>query len=279
MTPGLRRAVHPVRPAAADAGAGRLSAPRVLSALVADEDVLQDAPHRRVIRLGDTVRRPTHPWTPAVHALLGYLEEVGFPHSPRVLGIDGHGREVLTYLDGESGPQGWGKVVGDAGLRAFARLLRDYHAAVAGFRLPRGLRWCTGEAGPGDDQVICHGDFGPWNVVWCGARPAGILDWDYARPAPRLRDVAYALEYVAPFRGDAECVRWLRFPAPPDRRHRLEVFAAAYGLTSTDGLVDAVIDVQRDGIELVRGLARAGFQPQARWVPGGLLDELGERVA
>ncbi|GLY80483.1 hypothetical protein Airi01_087500 [Actinoallomurus iriomotensis] len=53
------------------------SAAKVISELMADEDVLQDAPHRRVVRLGDTVRRPTHPWTPAVHALLGHLEQVG----------------------------------------------------------------------------------------------------------------------------------------------------------------------------------------------------------
>ena len=28
---------------------------------MADEDVLKDAPYRRVVRVGDTVRRPTHP--------------------------------------------------------------------------------------------------------------------------------------------------------------------------------------------------------------------------
>src|SRR5262249_34132395 len=119
----------------------------------------------------------------------------------------------------------------------------------------------------------------PWNVVWRGHRPAGILDWDYARPADRMFDLAYALEYVAPFRDDAECLRWLRYPAPPDRRHRLEVFAAAYGLTSTVGLVDAVIDVPRDGTGQARRLAERGPQPQARQVAGGLLDELARRLA
>ncbi|GLY86627.1 aminoglycoside phosphotransferase family protein [Actinoallomurus iriomotensis] len=246
---------------------------------MADEDVLQDAPHRRVVRLGDTVRRPTHPWTPAVHALLGHLEQVGFPYSPRLLGIDEEGREVLTYLDGESGPDGWVKVVDDAGLKTFARLLREYHDAVAGFRPPDELTWFTGERGLGDDEVICHGDFGPWNIVWRGTRPAGILDWDYARPTHRMHDIAYALEYVAPFRDDAECLRWLRHPEPPDRRHRLELFAATYGLTRTTGLIDAVIDVQQDGIEQVRRLADAGYQPQARWVSDGLLGELNQRLA
>ncbi len=244
-----------------------------------DEHVLQDTPHRRVVRVGDTVRRPVHPWTPAVHALLRHLEEVDFPYSPRVLGIDREGREILTYLGGESGGLGWAKVVGDAGLIAFARLLRAYHEAVADFRPPADLAWYTGEAGARDGAVVCHGDFGPWNVVWQDARPAGILDWDYARPADRLHDVAYALEYAAPFRDGAECLRWLHHPAPPDRRRRIEVFAAAYGLTSTAGLVDAVIAVQRDGIERVRALADSGRQPQVGWVADGFLDELAAKLA
>jgi hypothetical protein len=70
----------------------------------------------RVERIGDTVRRPAMPWTPAVHGLLRYLEDVGYPHAPRVLGFDERGREVLTWIEGESGPAGWGKVVDDRGV-------------------------------------------------------------------------------------------------------------------------------------------------------------------
>ncbi len=53
-----------------------------------------------VVRVGDTVRRPVGPWTPAVHALLTHLHEVGFRAAPRPLGIDGQGREVLTVVPG-----------------------------------------------------------------------------------------------------------------------------------------------------------------------------------
>src|SRR5262245_21022678 len=56
-----------------------------------------------VHRVGDTVRRNTGPWTPAVHAMLRHLEYVGFTGSPRVLGVDERGREVLSYLEGECG--------------------------------------------------------------------------------------------------------------------------------------------------------------------------------
>ena len=56
-----------------------------------------------VVRVGDTVRRNAGPWTPAVHALLRHLERVGFTGSPRALGMDERGREVLSYLEGECG--------------------------------------------------------------------------------------------------------------------------------------------------------------------------------
>ncbi|MEV4479656.1 aminoglycoside phosphotransferase family protein [Micromonospora coxensis] len=242
------------------------------------EYVLQDQPHRKVVRVGDTIRRPVQPWTPTVHALLRHLQAVGFPYSPRPLGYDEQGREVLTFIEGESGPRSWAKVVDDQGLSAFARLLREYHDATAGFSPPDEAAWADSVGGYGDEQVICHGDFGPWNVVWQGRHPVGIIDWDFARPAPRLHDVAYALQYVAPFRDDTECLRWLHFPESPDRRRRLERFCTAYGLATTVGIVDAVIDRQRQDIALVRRLASAGQEPQATWVREGLLDELGRRV-
>ena len=49
-----------------------------------------------VVRIGDTVRRETGPWTTAVHALLRHLEETGYPYAPRVLGIDEQGKEILS---------------------------------------------------------------------------------------------------------------------------------------------------------------------------------------
>ena len=108
-----------------------------------DAEVLQDDPHRRVVRVGDTVRRPVHPWSPTIHEVLRHLEAVGFPYAPRLLGIDADGREVLTYIEGESGGAAWSRVVGDAGLVAMARLLRDYHDAVRDFRPAAVAGWAA----------------------------------------------------------------------------------------------------------------------------------------
>ena len=106
----------------------------------------------------------------------------------------------------------------------------------------------------------------------------GILDWDYAWPARPIHDVAYALEYVTPFRDDRVCVESLCYSAPPDRRRRLERFAEAYGLTETAGLVDDVIAQQQDVWQRARQLAAEGRQPQAAWEQAGVLNEVAERI-
>ena len=243
-----------------------------------DHEVLQDEPHRPVVRVGDTVRRPRQPWSASVHELLRYLESIDYPHSPRFLGVDEEGREIVSYIEGASGRDGWARVIEDEGLIAMARRLREYHDAVRGFRPAATDGWAGRTAPQQADEVICHGDFGPWNLVWRGFQPVGILDWDYAWPAPALHDVAYALEYVTPFRDDRMCIESLRYPAPPDRRRRLECLAEAYGLTTTAGLVDDVITQQHQVWLRARHLAAEERQPQLAWQETGVLDEVAQRI-
>lgn len=219
-----------------------------------------------------------HPWSTTIHELLRYLEAAGFPYSPRVLGVDEDGCEVLSYIAGDSGPAGWAKVVDDAGLVAMARLLREYHEAVVGFRPSEEAAWAARTGPPDRDELVCHGDFGPWNLVWRGTQPVGILDWDYAWPHRTVHDIAYALEYVAPFRDDRECMKWLGYSSPPDRARRLERFAEAYGLTSTAGLIDEVVNQQQLVLDRARQLAAEGREPQLTWQASGALDEAVKRI-
>jgi hypothetical protein len=60
------------------------------------DDNLSASDKREILRIDQTVHRPTHWWTPAAHELLKYLEATGFPYSPRVLGFDEEEREVLS---------------------------------------------------------------------------------------------------------------------------------------------------------------------------------------
>lgn len=54
------------------------------------------------VRSGEVVHKRASPWTPTVHALLRYLEDAGFEGAPRALGFDGRGREMVSYLPGDT---------------------------------------------------------------------------------------------------------------------------------------------------------------------------------
>jgi hypothetical protein len=241
--------------------------------------VLQTANDREIVRIGDTVRRPSGPSTLAVHQLLRHLEAVGFAQAPRALGLDEDGRETLTYVPGRSGADGWAMVVKDRGLTAAARLLRAYHDAVRDFRPAPGTSWSYTDEPLQDGQIVCHGDFYPCNLVWRRGQPVGIIDWEYAGPGTIIDDIAYALEYVTPFRDDEMAVRWLGYDQPPDRRRRMETFCAAYGLTTVNDLMDQVVRRQRLTLERVRLIAERGIEPHVTWVAKGYLDQLEARAA
>lgn len=236
-----------------------------------------DAMTGRIERVGNTVRRPMEFWSPAVHDLLRYLDEVDFP-APRVIESEGD-FEVLTWIEGESGPAAWAKVVPEAGLRRWGRFLRQYHDAIADYRPPPDSAWSSGTGTCLAGELMCHGDFGPWNGVWQGDDIVGLIDWDHARPASPLFDIAYGIEFTAPFRDDEECIRWLRYPDPPNRLERIEVFCDAYGTVVPDDVIACVVDQQRAVLRTCEELGRRGIEPLATWIRDGHLNKLRSRIA
>jgi len=145
------------------------------------------------VRTGDTVRRRAGPWTPAVQALLGHLQRVGFESAPQPLGTDDLGREVLSFIPGDV-HVGWPDPMpswtyeDDTTLVAAAQLLRRYHDALQGFTPPAQPHWRV--VAPGRHEVICHNDWAPYNAVFDGRVPVAVLDWDMAGPGSRAWDVA-----------------------------------------------------------------------------------------
>lgn len=206
-----------------------------------EEIVLTGGNENTVVRIGDTVRRPLHPWSEAVHMLLRHLESVNFPESPRVLGIDEQGREVLTFLPGEVGnypltPE----MASDSALVSAARLLRRYHDVVVMRADWESLPWRYRDLEPARWEVICHSDFAPYNLVFQGANPVGIIDFDVAGPGPRLWDIAYTAFRIVPLASDENC-RAFGFGESIDRVARLAAFLKAYGLDDSTGLLEMVV--------------------------------------
>jgi Ser/Thr protein kinase RdoA (MazF antagonist) len=178
-----------------------------------------------VVRVGDTVRRPAGPWTPAVHALLAHLHEVGFHAAPRPLGLDDQGREVLEFAAGATvWPDRFAEVEPEACLARVGRMIREFHDAVAGFTPPPDAAWRV-VIPPEDDgggEIIAHHDLAPWNLVTDGDAWT-FIDWDAAGPGSRLWDLAYAVKAFVPLSADPA---WQRC----DAATRVRVLADAYGL-------------------------------------------------
>ncbi|TME77548.1 MAG: aminoglycoside phosphotransferase family protein [Chloroflexi bacterium] len=227
----------------------------------------------QAVRVGDTVRRRAGPWTPAVHALLRYLESVGF-EAPRVLGIDEVGREVLAYIPGEAFAGGENavpdRVFDEEHLVRAARLLRQYHDTVVDFQPPSDAKWRL--TAPTRPELICHNDWSPWNALFRDEDLAVFLDWDLAGPGSRLWDVANSAACWVTLFSESKLF------SVSERAQRLRLFCDAYGLVDRSELL-ATIRLRNDHVaRFIEARARAGepgFVTLARWdTPAKMDDDL-----
>jgi Ser/Thr protein kinase RdoA (MazF antagonist) len=194
-----------------------------------------------LIRIGGTVRRPHQPQSWAVAGYLDHLERAGFDGSPRFLGRDAEGRDVLTFLEGEVAgdpPEPWATT--SELLVSVATLLRRLHEASAGyladvaFAAPYGSVWHRDRlrvdgAGPPlpPPETISHNDVTQQNVVVREGVAVGLVDFDLAGPASRLLDVVNTAMWWVPLRHPADLApHWQVLDVPA----RLGMFADAYGL-------------------------------------------------
>ena len=182
-----------------------------------------------VVKIGSTIRRPVTEFSHTIHTLFQYLEEKGFDASPRFLGIDDRGREVLSFIEGESGQFGspahnWS----DESLVAAFQLLRRYHDATTGFRPPSDAAWRMEVNLHQPIDVVSHNDFSPYNCIFQNFLPTGIIDFDYACPGGRLQDVAYGIYRFAPLSRMVE-EPWMPDSVNPLTRVRLACESYAMG--------------------------------------------------
>jgi len=180
-----------------------------------------------VVRVGDTVRRVAGPWTPQVAALLTGLRAAGVAGVPEHRGLDGQGREVVAWVEGDvpvypMPAWAWD----DAVLVDVARAVRSVHDAAADLDLPR-TGWRRAAVEP--VETVCHGDVAPYNAVFVDARLVGLIDWDHALPAPRGWDLGYlAYRFVSLTPPGHRDGRPGSGP-PAEQWRRVRLLAQAYG--------------------------------------------------
>ncbi|CAN7190706.1 aminoglycoside phosphotransferase family protein [Rhizobium rhizogenes] len=182
-----------------------------------------DGPFRR----GDFIVRPARPWTADVQALLAALHGHGFTNAPLSAGYDAVWERV-SFLPGLTGDLDDSEDMrSETALRSAASLLRRYHDCTMLFlsEMAAEQEWQVSPRMP--IEVICHGDFAPYNVVLNEGVVTGIIDFETAHPGPRGWDLAYALYRWAPL-STGIAVESLGGLDAQIRRAR--IFLDAYGL-------------------------------------------------
>jgi aminoglycoside phosphotransferase (APT) family kinase protein len=193
-----------------------------------------------VVKVGDTIRRPLTINSGFVHAVLRHLASVGFAGVPRLLGIDEHQREILTYMPGEVPAEL--EVWSDRQLAIAVHLIKQFHEATVAFAAAHGA------------QVVCHNDLSPCNFVFKQDAPYAIIDFDAAALGKSIDDLGYAAWL------------WLDLGnthiAPHEQQRRLALFAAAYGLPDKTILIPAILRRQH---RLIADGRRKGHAPMRAW--------------
>jgi Ser/Thr protein kinase RdoA (MazF antagonist) len=224
-----------------------------------DEEPLAGNTTAEVVRVGDTVRRPVGPWTASVEAVLEHLWVVGFTGAPRPLGRDEQGRQVLEFVPGEVGAESGTYPVAE--LVSVGRMLAELHEALAGFVPPLHASW-NRLIPPDREELICHNDVAPWNLVR-SLRGWVLIDWDATAPGSRLWDLAYAAQGMAGLRADRPVA---------ESGARLRAFVDGYGLDLAARSELAVMLGRRASAmgDLLREGAQQNRQPWARiWTEDG----------
>ena len=196
------------------------------------KEVLPGGREGKITKAENRVLRPWNVWTPHVQKFLEFMQENGFVNIPRPYGKSESGMEQVSFVEGvvynDCLPD---VILTDDVLAEVAKVLRRYHEVGEAYThlLTGEETWMLTERFP--VEVMCHGDFAPYNVTFVDGHVHGIIDFDTLHPGPRLWDVAYAV------------YRWVPFVSPdnPDYRgnleeqiRRLKLFADCYGLNTEE---------------------------------------------
>jgi Ser/Thr protein kinase RdoA (MazF antagonist) len=157
--------------------------------MVADEQELAGGnASGRVVRVGNTVRKPWLENSAAVQDYLAVLRSSGVD-VPQPLGRDDDGRSVVEFVEGVLALEELPLTQDD--LLRVGRMIRRIHDASEAVVIPDTDAWNM-LLPTEDPDLMCHNDLAPWNLVR-GERWV-FIDWDGAGPSTRLWDLAYAAQ-------------------------------------------------------------------------------------
>jgi Ser/Thr protein kinase RdoA (MazF antagonist) len=212
----------------------------------------------RVVRVGETIRKPATQATSSVEAFLNHLHAAGFTAAPRSLGRDEQRRHVLEYIPGSTIDRS--RPLSLSELHRVGRLIQQLHTAARSFAPPVSAHWEVAikpvAIKPNAESLICHHDLAPWNLVRDGDRWV-FIDWDGSGPGCPLWDLAYAAQSFPPLIANGD---------PAEDAIRLRSLVDGYGLNQTEReeLSPLLVERTRAMYQLLLNGSSSGQQPWAR---------------
>jgi Phosphotransferase enzyme family len=179
---------------------------------------------REVVRVDGAVHRRSSGENAFSVRVLSHLEAVGYPYAPRHLGIDEQGRDVLTFIPGETTDHPRQRAAGAYALGG--KMLRALHDATSGHALGQGR------------ECVIHGDPGPFNTIFQRGLPVAFIDWDSCRPGDRLDDLGYMAW--------TWCIQSQGHVPIEDQARHLRELRDGYGDIEPESLIRAIVRRQTE---------------------------------
>lgn len=154
-----------------------------------------------IYRVDETVVRPANKWTKDVHCFLQFLHEQGANFVPKVYGINGNNEEIVSFMPGNVFnyplPE---KLLQDSMIVSAAKLLLEFHKYSANYtsNITNNEQWMLPAISP--IEVMCHGDFAPYNVTIIENEAVGMIDFDTLHPGSKMWDIVYAVYRWVPLK-------------------------------------------------------------------------------
>ena len=179
----------------------------------------------KIHKVQDKVIRPVNKWTGDIHRFLQFLHEEGADFVPKPHGINENGEEVLSFVPGDvfnSLPKG---LLTDTVLISAAKLLLKFHTFSGKYisRLTQNEQWMLPVVTP--IEVMCHGDFAPYNVTMIEDVAFGIIDFDTLHPGSKMWDIVYAVYRWVPIEASEQDVLG-------EQIRKVKLFLDTYGVTT-----------------------------------------------
>jgi len=225
---------------------------------------------------GELVKRPLRPWSASVHQVLRHLELHAVNLVPRFVSVE-ESYEILTYLHGRAVRRPWPRTVQSVDwMVQIGRWLRTFHEATRGFHLTDDVFFVWGSREPNREQIVTHGDLGPWNMLESEGELTGIIDWDLSRFGYDLDDLTEVAFELSPLRINRDML--LNDPKDDEIYARLVALCHGYGMYEPKDLIQNVEPLIESRIQEITELATEGQPLFVSLVEAGNVSDMTEHL-